>query len=44
VAIDAFGTGLLCMDWRTVDHISLAHGELGFAENLQIIEVDAIGK
>jgi uncharacterized protein (DUF362 family) len=44
VAIDAFGAGLLCLDWRTVNHISKAHGELGFAENFQIIEGDAIGK
>ena len=44
VAIDAFGAGLLCMDWRTVDHISQAHGELGFAENLQIIEGDSNGE
>jgi uncharacterized protein (DUF362 family) len=43
VAIDAFGASLLCMDWRTVDHICLAHGELGFAENLQIIEEDIAG-
>jgi len=39
VALDAFGTGLLGRDWQAVAHIHLAHGELGYAEPLQIITV-----
>ena len=44
VALDAFGTGLLGKDWRTVAHIHLAHGELGYAEPLQIIKVNGHGE
>jgi uncharacterized protein (DUF362 family) len=39
VAIDAFGAGLLGLDWRTVGHIQQAHGELGFAEPRTVIRV-----
>ena len=38
VAVDAYGAGLLGLDWREVDHICRLHGELGRAEPLQIIE------
>jgi uncharacterized protein (DUF362 family) len=44
VALDAFGARLLGRDWRTVDHIHLAHGELGYAEPLQICVVDGHGR
>jgi uncharacterized protein (DUF362 family) len=36
VALDAYGAGLLKRDWRTIDHISLANGEIGSAEPLKI--------
>jgi uncharacterized protein (DUF362 family) len=39
VAMDAYGTGLLKRDWRTIDHISRANGELGCAEPLTVVEV-----
>jgi uncharacterized protein (DUF362 family) len=32
VAVDSYGAGLLCLDWRTIKHIALAHGVLGDAE------------
>ncbi len=32
VAIDAYGAGLLKRDWREIEHISRANGELGSAE------------
>jgi len=37
-AIDAFGANLLKKDWRSIGHIKEAHGELGWAEPLEIIE------
>lgn len=39
VAIDAYGAGLLGVDWRQVGHISMAHGVLGEAEPLRVCEV-----
>jgi uncharacterized protein (DUF362 family) len=39
VALDAYGAGLLKRDWRTIDHISRANGELGCAEPLRVVEV-----
>ncbi len=33
VALDAYGAGLLGVDWRNVEHISLAHTVLGNAES-----------
>lgn len=39
VAIDAYGTLLLDRDWRSIDHIRMADGELGVAEPLQLVEV-----
>ncbi len=33
VALDAYGAGLLGVDWRSVEHISLAHTILGNAES-----------
>lgn len=39
VAIDAYGTTLLKRDWREIDHIRDAHGELGRAEPLTVITV-----
>jgi uncharacterized protein (DUF362 family) len=39
VAIDVYGAGLLNRDWRQVGHLHDAHGELGCAEPLEIIEV-----
>ncbi|WP_035270983.1 DUF362 domain-containing protein [Desulfonatronum thiodismutans] len=32
VAVDALGAGLLGLDWRSIDHIRMAHGQLGLAE------------
>jgi uncharacterized protein (DUF362 family) len=31
VAVDAYGAGLLCLHWRKVEHIALAHSVLGNA-------------
>lgn len=39
VAIDAYGAGLLGLDWRQIGHIAMAHGVLGQAEPLTIREV-----
>lgn len=39
VAIDSYGCRLLNTDWRSVGHISMAHGVLGCAEPLEIHEV-----
>lgn len=39
VAIDAYGAGLLKRDWREIEHISRADGELGSAEPLDVVEV-----
>lgn len=38
VAIDAFGASLLKKDWRSIGHIKKAHGELGCAGPLEIIQ------
>jgi len=32
VAVDAYGAGLLGVDWRNVGHIALAHTILGRAD------------
>ena len=39
VAIDAYGAGLLGLDWQQIGHLAKAHGELGKAEPLKIVEV-----
>lgn len=39
VAIDAYGAGLLGLDWRQIGHIGLADGVLGRAEPLTVTEV-----
>ncbi|MDF1577443.1 MAG: DUF362 domain-containing protein, partial [Desulfobulbales bacterium] len=39
VAIDVYGAGLLGRDWRGIGHLSMAHGELGLAEPLELVEV-----
>ncbi|MFZ5763856.1 MAG: DUF362 domain-containing protein [Thermodesulfobacteriota bacterium] len=39
VAVDAYGTALLARDWRQVGHIRLAHGVLGCADPLDVVEV-----
>ena len=39
VAIDAYGAGLLGLDWRQIGHISMAHGVLGEAEPLTVCEI-----
>ncbi len=39
VAIDSYGTGLLQKRWDTIGHIKMAHGVLGQAEPLTIIDV-----
>ena len=39
VAIDAYGAGLLGLDWRQIGHIGMAHGVLGEAEPLTVCEV-----
>jgi uncharacterized protein (DUF362 family) len=36
VAVDAYGAGLLGLDWRAVGHIRMVHGQLGLAEPLKI--------
>ncbi|MBT8362499.1 MAG: DUF362 domain-containing protein [Desulfobacterales bacterium] len=36
VAIDAYGASLLKKSWRDIDHIKLAHNELGIAEPLDV--------
>lgn len=39
VAIDAFGAELLKCDWKTIGHIKMAHGVLGFAEPKKVIRL-----
>ncbi len=39
VAIDAWGAGLLGLDWRRIGHIGMAHGVLGEAEPLTVCEL-----
>lgn len=39
VAVDAYGTELLCCNWQDIGHIRMANGELGVAEPLNVIEV-----
>jgi hypothetical protein len=33
VAVDAYGAGLLGVDWRSVEHITLAHTVIGRADS-----------
>ena len=42
VAVDSYGTGLLCLDWKKVKHIALAHSILGNAEAEPITISDAV--
>jgi uncharacterized protein (DUF362 family) len=39
VAMDAYGAGLLSIDWRKIGHIAQVHGELGTAEPLEVVQV-----
>lgn len=39
VAIDAYGVGLLGLDWRQIGHVAMAHGVLGEAEPLKVHEL-----
>jgi len=39
VAIDSYGATLLGRDWRTIDHIRLAHGVLGDGEKITLHEI-----
>jgi len=38
VAIDAYGCGLLGVDWHSIGHLAMAHGTLGTATPLAITE------
>ena len=42
VAVDSYGTGLLCLDWKEVKHIALAHSILGNAEAEPVTISDAV--
>ena len=39
VAIDAYGCSLLGREWQKIGHLRMAHGELGMADPLTVIEV-----
>ncbi len=39
VALDAYGSGLLGLDWRRIGHIKQLHGELGCADPLELIKI-----
>jgi uncharacterized protein (DUF362 family) len=39
VALDSYGSGLLQRDWRKIGYLRAAHGELGCADPLDILEV-----
>jgi len=39
VAIDVYGAGLLNRDWRQIGYLHEAHGELGCAEPLEIVQI-----
>ena len=39
VAVDSFGTDLLCKKWQDIGHIRMAHEEMGIAEPLQVHSV-----
>ena len=39
VALDAYGAGLLGLDWRQIGHIRMAHGILGEAEPVKVREL-----
>lgn len=43
VAVDVYGAMLLGRDWRQIGHLRMAHGVLGSAEPLEVIEVDDVG-
>ena len=40
VAVDAYGAGLLGRKWQQIGHLAGAHGELGIADPLEIVNVD----
>lgn len=42
VAVDAHGAGLLCLDWREIEHIALAHSVLGNGEAQPVTISDAV--
>ena len=39
VAIDAYGCSLLGREWREIGHLRMAHGVLGMADPLTVVEV-----
>lgn len=39
VAVDVYGAALLGQDWRQIGHLRMAHGVLGCAEPLEVVEV-----
>jgi uncharacterized protein (DUF362 family) len=39
VAIDTYGAGLLGREWRQIGHLANAHGELGLAEPLKVVNL-----
>ena len=41
VAVDSYGAGLLCLDWREIKHIALAHSVLGNGEAQPVSLLDA---
>ena len=41
VAVDSYGAGLLCLDWRKIKHIALAHSVLGNGEAQPVNSLDA---
>ena len=42
VAVDSYGAGLLCLDWREIKHIALAHSVLGNGEAKPVTMPDAV--
>lgn len=39
VAIDSYGSRLLGIEWKTIGHVAMAHGNLGTAEPLTVSDV-----
>lgn len=39
VAMDSYGCGLLGINWKAIGHVAMAHGVLGSAEPLTVVEV-----
>jgi len=39
VALDSYGCSLLGIKWKSVGHLDMAHGILGYAAPLTVIEV-----